>query len=63
MTKSTDERSSMLVVEVRRLRIRSASDWEMRSLATSLARSLSVGVVKLEGVLCLWEGQSHASEL
>lgn len=26
MTKSTDERSSMLVVEVRRLRIRSASD-------------------------------------
>lgn len=43
MTKSTEERSSIDVVGVRRLRTSSASDWDMRSFETSFARSLSAG--------------------
>lgn len=42
MTKSTEERSSMDVVGVRRLRTSSASDWDMRSFETSFASNLSV---------------------
>ena len=41
MTKSTDERSDIWVVAVRRDRVVSASSWDMRSFATSFARSLS----------------------
>jgi hypothetical protein len=44
ITKSAEERSSIDVVGIRRARTASASDWEMRSLETSFASSLSVAV-------------------
>lgn len=44
ITKSTSERESSEVVDVRRALAASASDWDIRSLATSFASSFSVQV-------------------
>lgn len=59
ITKSTEERESIDVDGVRRERISSDWDWDIRSLVTSLARSLSGKVLVrgasgegMEGLTC-----------
>ena len=52
MTMSTSWKSSMLEVVVRRARASSASDWLSFCLETSLARSLSMGV--LDAGVVVW---------